>query len=193
MFQQINLYREYKKKKIILPFRQIIMINLLMIGILIIISIYMFYDYYKTVTELQKLQARQENLNKGLASAQKAVPTEEDKKKLEKNLADLQEAKEYRQKMYTTLNQLSYQDSIGLVGYLDAMGEPDITDLWITKFHLANNGASITLEGITANSSSVPKYLQALGKTKMFKSKTFDKLQISFDDKTKQTKFIVGS
>ena len=164
-----------------------------MIGVLFFVSIYMFYDYYVTVTELQKLKAKQEKLNKGLAVAQKAVPTEEDKKKLEKTLSNLQEAKEYRQKMYTTLTQLHYQDSKGLVEYLNAMAEPNVPDLWLTKFYLANNGASVTLEGVTVSGSSVPKYIQALGKTKIFKGKTFDKLQIFFDDKIKQTKFIIGS
>lgn len=193
MFQQINLYKEHKQKKIILPFKQMLMINVAVVGVLIVASIYMFYDYYRTVIELQKLKAKQEKLNKGLVSAQKAVPTEEDKQKLEKTLSNLESAKQYRQKMYTTLSALHYEDSRGLVGYLNDMAEPNMPDLWLTKFYLANNGASVTLEGITVNSSSVPKYLQALGKTKTFKGKTFDKLQIFFDDKTKQTKFIIGS
>ncbi len=193
MLQQINLYKEHKQKKILLPVKQILMINAAVLGFLTLISIYMLYDYYRTVVELQKLQAKQEKLNKGLVSAQKAVPTEEEKEQLQKTLSNLQEAKEYRQKMYTTLAQLRYQDSVGLVEYLNAMAEPSIPDLWLTRFYLSNNGASITLEGVTVSSSSVPKYLQALGKTKMFKGRTFDKLQIFFDDKTKQTKFIVGS
>ena len=193
MLQQINLYKEHKQKKILLPVKQILMINAAVLGVLTLISIYMLYDYYRTVVELQKLQAKQEKLNKGLVSAQKAVPTEEEKEQLQKTLSNLQEAKEYRQKMYTTLAQLRYQDSVGLVEYLNAMAEPSIPDLWLTRFYLSNNGASITLEGVTVSSSSVPKYLQALGKTKMFKGRTFDKLQIFFDDKTKQTKFIVGS
>ncbi len=193
MLQQINLYREPKQQQIILPLYQMIIINLGFVGILFIISIYMFYDYYKTALELQQLQAKQSNLNKGLASVQKTAPTEEDKKKLETTLSNLQEAKEYRQKMYTTLAQLHYQDSSGLVEYLNSMAEPNIPDLWLTKFYLANNGSSVTLEGITVNSSSVPAYLQALGKTKIFKGRTFDKLQIFFDEKSKQTKFIIGS
>lgn len=193
MLQQINLYRQKKQQKIILPFNQMLMIHAATIGVLVLISIYMFYDYYTTAVELQKLQAKQAKLNKGLASAQQAAPTEEDKKKLEQTLENLQASKEYRQKMYTTLAQLHYQDSVGLVDYLNAMAEPNIPDLWLTKFYLSNNGASISLEGITVNSSSVPLYLQALGKTKIFKGRTFDKLQIFFDDKTKQTKFIIGS
>lgn len=193
MLQQINLYRQKSQKKIILPFKQIVTLHIIFIIILLIISIYKIIDYYMTAVQLHELKNKQENLNKGLESAQQAIPTEEDKKRLEQTLANLQEAKEYRQKMYTTLTQLRYQDSVGLSDYLSAMAEPNMSDLWLTKFNISDNGASITLEGITVNSSSVPSYLQALGKTKVFKGKTFNKLQIISDDKTNQTKFIIGS
>lgn len=193
MLQQINLYRSKHQKKIVLSLNQMLALHLVFISILFLISIYKIIDYYITAVQLHKLQTKQENLHKGLESAQQAVPTEEDKKKLEQTLANLQAAKEYRQKMYTTLTQLRYQDSIGLSDYLSAMAEPNMSDLWLTKFYISNNGASVTLEGITTNSSSVPSYLQALGKTKIFKGKTFSKLQIILDEKTNQTKFIVGS
>ncbi len=192
MLQQINLYKEKKQKKIILPLRQIIVINLVVITLLFIYSVYTFYEYYKTASELQKLKIRQEKLDKGLVSAQKAVPTEEQKEQLQKKLLEMQQENAYKEKMYATLRQLHYQDSTGLAAYLNAMAEQSMSDLWITKFHLEQNGVIISFEGVTLNSSSVPKYLQMLGKTKVFSGKNFDKLQIYFDEKTKQTKFVIG-
>ena len=86
MFQQINLYREKQQKKVILPFRQIITINVIVIVILFFDSVYMFCGYYKTEMELQKLRVNQERLNKGLVSVQQSIPTEEQKEQLQKEL-----------------------------------------------------------------------------------------------------------
>ena len=193
MFQQINLYRESKKKQIILPMQQIIAINIIFLIGLVCSSIYMVYDYYQTAFDLQKLQAEQDNLNKGLAKVQQTTPTEEDKQKLEKTFNRLEMAKEYRGQMYRALSKIQQRDSVGLSKYLQAMTEPNMTDLWLTKFHLQNNGATITLEGVAIHSSSVPKYLKALGENNVFKNKSFSRLQMFYDAETKQTKFIVGS
>ena len=193
MFQLINLYREKKQKKVILPFRQIITINIAVIVILFFDSIYMFYGYYRTEVELQKLKIHQEKLNKGLVSVQQTIPTEEQKEQLQKELVNEQQINTYKKKMYATLRQLHYQDSTGLAEYLNAMAEQLTSDLWLTKFHLEQNGAQISFEGVTLNSSSVPKYLQSLGETKIFSNRNFEKLQISLDEQTKQIKFIVNS
>ena len=193
MFQLINLYREKQQQKIILPVKQIITINVIIIAILFLDSIYMFFEYYRTEVELQKLKIRQEKLNKGLVSAQQAIPTEEQKIQLQKELTELQQINTYKRKMYATLRQLHYQDSTGLSGYLNAMAEQQTSDLWLTKFHLEQNGAQVSFEGVALNSSSIPKYLQSLGKTKIFSSRNFEKLQMSFDETTKQIKFIVDS
>ena len=193
MFQQINLYREKQQKKVILPFRQIITINVIVIVILFFDSVYMFCGYYKTEMELQKLRVNQERLNKGLVSVQQSIPTEEQKEQLQKELTNLQQINTYKKKMYATLRQLHYQDSTGLAKYLNAMAEQLTTDLWLTKFHLEQNGMLISFEGVTLNSSSIPKYLQSLGETKIFSNRNFEKLQMSFDEQTKQIKFIVDS
>lgn len=193
MFQRVNLYKEKKPHKIILPLRQIMIITLVLIIILCCDTIYMVYGYYRTAIELRKLTARQERLNKGLVSAQKAIPTEEQKTQLQKTLTELQQINSYREKMYATLTQLHYQDSTGLSIYLNSMADQPIADLWLTKFHLEQNGTEISLEGITLNSSSVPKYLEELGKTKIFGNRNFEKLQIFFDEPSQQIKFIVSS
>lgn len=193
MFQRINLYREKKQRKIILPLRQIIIINIVLIAILFVDTLYMVYSYYRTAVELNRLQASQERLNKGLVSAQRAIPTEEQKVQLQKKLSELQEVNSYREKMYATLTQLHYQAYTGLSVYLNSMAERAIPDLWLTKFHLEQNGTQIALEGVTLNSSSVPKYLEELGKTKIFSNRSFEKLQIFLDEPTQQIKFIVSS
>jgi Tfp pilus assembly protein PilN len=193
MFQQINLYQEIKKKEVILPVKQVLLINAGFVAILILVSAYMLYDYYKTAVNLQRLQAEQENLDKGLEQVQQQAPTEEDKKKLEKDLKKLEATKEYREQMYRSLSKIQQRDSVELSKYLHAMTKPSMTDLWLTKFHLQNNGSVVTFEGMAINSGSVPKYLQSLGENEIFQNKTFGKLEMFYDEDTTQTKFIVGS
>lgn len=193
MFQRINLYKEKKQNKIILPLRQIIVINILIISVLLLDTIYVFYGYYKTQLELQKLKDSQERLNKGLVSVQKTIPTEEQKELLQKKLTELQQINTYKKKMFATLSELHYQDSVKLSGYLNAMAEQSLADLWLTKFHLEENGAKLSFEGVALNSSSIPKYLEELGKAKIFSNRTFEKIQISLDEQTKQIKFTIGT
>lgn len=193
MFQNINLYKEKKQSKIVLPFKQILTINVALILILFLYTIYVFYGYYKTEAELQKLKARQEKLNKGLVSVQQTIPTEEQKKQLQKQLTDLQQINDYRKKMHATLNQLNYQKTTGLSIYLIAMAEQPTNNLWLTKFHFESNGAQVSFEGITVDSSSIPEYVELLGKTKVFSNRSFEKLQISLDEQTKQTTFVISS
>lgn len=193
MLQQINLYKEPEKQKIILSMEQIVKINILLALILLIISFYKFYGYFSIERKLKKLQVDHAKLNKDLVKAKKRIPTEEYKKTLTKTLATLQQNKDNNQKMYMTLLNLNYKDSANISEYLNALAEPEVTDMWITKIHFYDKGPKINLEGVITRNSGILQYLEELGKNKIFVGKTFAKLQIFFDEQNKQMKFIVNS
>ncbi len=193
MLQQINLYKEPEQQVIILSMYHIVIINIVIMVFLFIMSIYKIYDYFTVERKFEKLQMTHEKLNKGLVKVKKTIPTEEYKKTLVKTLSTLQQNNDNNQKMYMTLINISYNDSVNTSQYLDALAEPEINDMWITKFHFFNEGLNVSLEGVITKNSSILQYLQNLGKNKIFAGKTFDKLQIFFDEQNKQMKFIVGS
>lgn len=189
MLQQINLYKEPKLKNVILPGKQIIALNIFLLVVLVICTVFKLINYQLNSIKVKKTPEIKITIKEEATNQVKPQSIQEQKQ----HLSDLKQQKESAEKKYNILLELNNTEFKGLSAYLNAMAEPETNEMWINQFNFIDNAKSIHFEGITLNHGVILKYLEDLGKTAAFSDKKITNLKIFIDDKTKQIKFIVDA
>lgn len=83
------------------------------------------------------------------------------------------------QRLIAYLQLLSQQQNAGFVAPLQALAEHHPQGrLWLNGIHLAEGGTQLRLQGRSQNQELLPQYLEALGRSPVFKGREFARLDV---------------
>ncbi len=183
--QQVNLYQITDgSKNIVLPFRQIVQGILLFVLILAGTTGYLFITHYKTKIAFAELKRQEENLSVSLLEVESSVSSTATREELVTHVQTLTETKSQREQMHATLKRLQSGGTQGFARYFAALSKYSVPGLWLTDFKILSQGGSITITGQTKDVAYVPKLIQRLAESDVFRGKTFGVFNVAIDEKS---------
>lgn len=180
MIQHINLYRdilqEQQHKSAV---RLIPWILLGLTFLLAATSAYLEWDLHQT---RQQLKQRQQQVAETRAQLELLKASQPDSK-LDNNLsAEVQSWQKRLNDIKQALHliHLKNQDgSSGFSGFLLALANQTVSNIWLTKITISGQPAALTLEGSTLNPIKIPELIEKLRRELIFNGQTFTKLTVN--------------
>lgn len=180
MIQHINLYRdilqEQQHKSAV---RLIPWILLGLTFLLAATSAYLEWDLHQT---RQQLKQRQQQVAETSAQLELLKASQPDSK-LDNNLsAEVQSWQKRLNDIKQALHliHLKNQDgSSGFSGFLLALANQTVSNIWLTKITISGQPAALTLEGSTLNPIKIPELIEKLRRELIFNGQTFTKLTVN--------------
>lgn len=180
MIQHINLYRdilqEQQHKSAV---RLIPWILLGLTFLLAATSAYLEWDLHQT---RQQLKQRQQQVAETSAQLELLKASQPDSR-LDNNLSAEVQSWQKRLndiKQAIHLIHLKNQDgSSGFSGFLLALANQTVSNIWLTKITISGQPAALTLEGSTLNPIKIPELIEKLRRELIFNGQTFTKLTVN--------------
>lgn len=180
MIQHINLYRDIlQEEQHKSAVRLIPWILLGLIFLLAAASAYLELDLYQTKQQLKQRQQQVAEATAQLALLKSSQPDS----KLDNNLSA--EVQSWQKRLNATkqalhLIHLKNQDgSSGFSGFLLALANQTVSNIWLTKITISGQPAALTLEGSTLNPIKIPELIEKLRRELIFNGQTFTKLTVN--------------
>lgn len=180
MIQQVNLYQLEKKQKqpnVVLLDRNI-QILLAALGLLLILSIYLFIDLNNTESDLNQAKTELSDSESQLQSIKEQYPKQEVDPLLTAEISRLETILKGLSQAHSLLSDTESDKSRGFSSYLTALANQSLSSIWLTALAINTEENDFSIVGSTYTPNSIPEYLKKLHQEPIFKGKHFAKLAI---------------
>ena len=177
MIQQVNLYQDSIKDQ---PYRSDFNRYLggLLAFALLLMSVSAYVLWNNRVLEAQ-IQQSQNNLQSELgqvALMTAKIPKQDINTQLAAEVTFLKSQLDELTQVMQLLSAKSTMQSLGFSGYLQALSNQVVSEVWLNSLYIDEQMQVINLEGSTFQPDKVPYFLQQLQKELIFNGHTFAKL-----------------
>lgn len=99
-------------------------------------------------------------------------------KNLENSIKAIREKLITKKDLLQKVSGITLADKPGFSNYLVGLAKYKTQDLWLTEFHIKDNGHYIRIYGNTLQPENLPNYLKALKQSPAFSGKIFDEIKL---------------
>lgn len=141
------------------------------------------WQLYRAGQGLARAEAGAQEQETRLAAAKASFVEPQLDQRLPAELAAREADNRQLQRLIAYLQVLSEQQNAGFVAPLQALAEHHPQGgLWLNGIHLAEGGSQLRLQGRSQDQQLLPQYLDALGRSPVFKGRQFARLDVQRDD-----------
>jgi len=174
MKQEINLYSLLPKpKKVILPFKQMLVYIGLLIALLLILFFGLLGRAIYLHVQVSKLAAKGEGLAGKLDKLAKLYPKAAKDQKLEDKVLTFAKELEAKQKILFVLKNNRLLNTDGFSNYLKGFSETIEPGLWLTEFSILSGGDNMEIQGSTYDPARALDYKDRLEQWPFFSNGNF--------------------
>ena len=188
--QQINLYHNKLKKKVLLfSFLRLTHASLALLIILGLVQAANEYLYYSTKSQINLNENLLTEKTQRLNVFQASLPKMQRDLNLQVKLHQLEKDLINKQTVLDVLSNKKLGNTTGFTQHFEGLARQTIQGLWITRAHFLQGGTELDIQGKSNHPDLVPKYLQALSSENAFKGTEFNSFIIQKNTKDNTLEF----
>jgi len=178
--QQINLYQPiFRKERIVFSAQTILWLSLGLIVLLVLWSLLVGQRVSSLEAELERQQQAEQRAVEQLAEIQASMPPTEPESALVAEVEDLRERRQGLRDSLSALERRMPASELDLLARLDALAAEVPDGLWLTALELADQGESLTVEGMALEARLVPVWLADLSDVEAFSGMGFRQIRLT--------------
>jgi hypothetical protein len=177
--QNLNLYQIERQRRAGPQKAQMLLGLGLLILLCLLHAAWQGWQLHRAGQSLAAAEAAAQEQETLLAAAKSSFVEPQLDDRLPDELAASETGNRQLQRLIAYLQVLSDQQSAGFVAPLTALAEHHPQGgLWLNGIHLADGGLQLRLQGRSQNQQLLPQYLDALGRSPVFKGREFARLDV---------------
>ncbi len=192
--QQINLYKENLRKKVLLlsmqHLSQATLALVVLLGLWHGVNIYQLTSLQTDINHAKTMLATKQ---KKLQHLEARLPKLRKDPKFQNQLSLLEKDLVNKQAVLSILSNQKLGNTKGFTAYFEGLARQTINGLWLTKLYFMQGGRQLNIQGQLKQPELLPKYLQALSNEAIFKGTEFKHFIIQREDKNKALSFVLNN
>lgn len=180
MRQEINFYRGGTRAPVpVLGADWMLKATLAMLALLGLISAVQFMVNRNLSARLFAASQQAENLERQVKALQLRYPEPKADAVLVAEADRLQRRRDGLERLLNTVEDGDEMRRGGFSEYFQALARQAVPEVWLTGIHVTAGGSELALQGRALDAANIPRMVQALGKERSFKARTFSALTIT--------------
>lgn len=177
--QNLNLYQVERQRRAGPQKAQLLLGLALLLLVCLLHAGWQGWQLHQAGQHLAQAEAAAQEQETRLAAAKSSFVEPQLDERLPGELAASEGDNRQLQRLIGYLQALSAQQNAGFVAPLTALAEHHPQGgLWLNGIHLADGGLQLRLQGRSQNQQLLPQYLDALGRSPVFKGREFARLDV---------------
>jgi len=175
MKQAINFYHEeFKPLVVVLPLSLIIKTISSSVILLLLSAAVLQGLIYKIEVDKQGLLQNKAAIEGDLAALEIEKKIPPINMGLESQVREVKTVVKEKARINSLISSQKKDQQVKIHGYFEALVNLDLPGIWLTSIEIFSRGLDMKMAGVTLETSSLPKYLQALQKAETFNSLSFE-------------------
>ncbi len=193
--QQINLYQdEFRPRREVMNFDQVLAGLAVLLGVLILISVWQGWRNSQLAAEVETLRQDVASREARVAELQKATEQRHPDPHLVETVKKLERRVETKRQVLAVLSGRSFGNTEGFVPQLTGLARQRIEGLWLTGLRLSAGGTRLDMTGNALKPELVPRYLQRLANENVFAGTAFETFRLARpEDHPEWIRFVLHS
>ena len=180
--QQINLYQDrFREKRLWISAAQVAAVVLVLIGAISIWSFLLHSELQQAQQRNLAIKADRERMTEELAAANAELARLLEDSRLDNEIENTARQISARKKVLNFVDANRFGSGEGFSGYLVALSNLHVDEIWLNQIHLAEN--FVRIRGSSLSAERVPRYFDHFGDEEIFRGNRFDQFELSRDDK----------
>ena len=180
--QQINLYQDrFREKRLWISATQVAAAVLVLIGAISIWSFLLDSELRQAQQRNLAIKADRERMTEELAAANAELARLLEDSQLDEEIENTARQISARKKVLNFVDANRFGSGEGFSGYLVALSNLHVDEIWLNQIHLAEN--FVQIRGSSLSAERVPRYFDRFGDEEIFRGNRFDQFELSRDDK----------
>jgi len=181
--QQINLYQDrFREKRLWLSANQVAAAVLIVIAVISIWSFLLQLDLQQAQQRNLMIKADRDRMTEELAAANAELAELLKDSRIDFEIEDTSRQISARKKVLNFVDANRFGSGEGFSGYLIALSNLQVDDIWLNQIRLADN--FVQIEGSSLNAEQVPGYFDRFSEEEVFRGNRFDLFELSRDSKS---------
>lgn len=180
MRQQINLFQSVLiDKQEPLQSRQVGLLLLGFSGLLVLLSLFHYWQLQTSNQQLLVLQQQKSVIEKQVLALEQQYPERQKNVQLEDEIDRAKEALAGQKQLLGYFADREEQGNVAVLDILDGLARHRSPGVWLRRIQLGATGKNVALSGSALRPEQVPLYLQSLGKKKVLGGQVFSRLTLA--------------
>ncbi|CAD7838950.1 MAG: hypothetical protein [Olavius algarvensis Gamma 3 endosymbiont] len=178
--QQINLYQDrFREKRLWISATQVAAAVLIAIAAISIWSFLLQLDLQQAQQRNLVIEADRDRMTEELSAANAELARLLKDSRIEIEIEDTSRQISARKKVLNFVDANRFGSGEGFSGYLVALSNLQVDDIWLNQIRLAEN--FVQIEGSSLNAEQVPGYFDRFSEEEIFRGNRFDLFELSRD------------
>jgi len=178
--QQINLYQDrFREKRLWISATQVAAAVLIAIAAISIWSFLLQLDLQQAQQRNLVIEADRDHMTEELSAANAELARLLKDSRIEIEIEDTSRQISARKKVLNFVDANRFGSGEGFSGYLVALSNLQVDDIWLNQIRLAEN--FVQIEGSSLNAEQVPGYFDRFSEEEIFRGNRFDLFELSRD------------
>jgi Tfp pilus assembly protein PilN len=190
MKHQVNLYVPKLHPKLrLLTFSLVLFLWCFVLGFVLLLNFYFASEQQTLQKEFGQLNSHNNQQRALVNSLQAELENLKADPQLMSQVAKKQQMVSLKKRVHNELVGQEKRKTTGFANLMLDLAENHQTDLWLTRLYL--NDQSVTIEGATSKSASIPVWVNKLGNSQFLKGQQFSETRIYRDEDQQQLHFVL--